>query len=168
MPQVLPESYGYFIVLVVGAFMALVVTILIKAEIRWLGTKKTFEWFSTAGRNIKTGLVAASIVSAWTWAATLLQSSTVAYQFGIAGPFWYAAGASIQIILFGIIAVGIKRRSPNAHTFPEIIKNRFGKGAHKVFLSFAFLTNTVVTSILVLAFQALYFVELILNNVFSA
>jgi urea-proton symporter len=150
MQQVLPESYGYFIVLGIGAFMALVVTILIKAELKWLGTKNTFEWFSTAGRNIKTGLIAASIVSAWTWAATLLQSSTVAYQFGIAGPFWYAAGASIQIILFGIIAVGIKRRSPNAHTFPEIIKNRFGKGAHKVFLSFAFLTNTVVTSMLVL------------------
>jgi hypothetical protein len=28
----------------------------------------------------------------WTWAATLLQSSNVAYKFGVAGPFWYAAG----------------------------------------------------------------------------
>lgn len=27
-------------------------------------------------------------VSAWTWAATLLQSSTVAYTYGVAGPFW--------------------------------------------------------------------------------
>jgi SSS family transporter len=148
--EVLPESYGYVIVLGIGALMAIVVTFLIKAEFKWLGTKNNLEWFSTAGRSIKTGLVAASIVSAWTWAATLLQSSTVAYQFGIAGPFWYAAGASIQVILFGIIAVGIKRRSPDAHTFPEIIKNRFGKGAHKVFVSFAFLTNTVVTSMLVL------------------
>jgi Na+/proline symporter len=34
--------------------------------------------FNTAGRTIKTGLTAAAIVSAWTWAATLLQSSTVA------------------------------------------------------------------------------------------
>ncbi len=147
---VLPESYGYVIVLGIGAFMAIVVTFLIKAEMKWLGTKNTFEWFSTAGRSIKTGLIAASIVSAWTWAATLLQSSTVAYQFGIAGPFWYAAGASIQIILFGMIAVGIKRRNPNAHSFPEVMKNRFGNGAHKVFLSFAFLTNTVVTSMLLL------------------
>lgn len=31
---------------------------------------------------------ACGVVSAWTWAATLLQSSTVAYQFGISGPFW--------------------------------------------------------------------------------
>jgi urea-proton symporter len=150
MAAVLPESYGYLIVLGIGGLLAVVVTILIKAELKWLGTKNNIEWFSTAGRNIKTGLIAASVVSAWTWAATLLQSSTVAYQFGIAGPFWYAAGASIQIIIFGVIAVGIKRRSPSAHTFPEIIKNRFGKGAHKVFLSFALLTNTVVTSMLVL------------------
>jgi len=150
MVQVLPESYGYFIVLGIGALMALVVTFLIKAETKWLGTRQSLEWFSTAGRNVKTGLIASSVVSAWTWAATLLQSSTVAYQYGIGGPFWYAAGASIQIILFGILAVGLKRRAPNVHTFPEIIKNRFGKGAHKVFLTFAILTNTVVISMLVL------------------
>jgi SSS family transporter len=150
MEYILPESYGYLIVLGIGAFMALVVTFLIKAEIKWLGTKNTLEWFSTAGRNIKTGLIAVSVVSAWTWAATLLQSSTVAYQFGIAGPFWYAAGASIQIILFGILAVGLKRHAPHVHTFPEIIKKRFGKSAHKVFLFFALMTNTIVTSMLLL------------------
>jgi len=55
--------------------------------------------FYTAGRNVKSGLIAASVVSSWTWAATLLQSSSVAYQYGISGPFWYAAGASIQILL---------------------------------------------------------------------
>src|SRR6185503_17575205 len=150
MVQVLPESYGYFIVLGIGALMALVVAFLIKAETKWLGTRQSLEWFSTAGRNVKSGLIASSVVSGWTWAATLLQSSTVAYQYGIGGPFWYAAGASIQIILFVILAVGLKRRAPNVHTFPEIIKNRFGKGAHKVFLTFAILTNTVVISMLVL------------------
>ena len=35
--------------------------------------------FNTAGRSIKTGLTASVIVSQWTWAATLLQSSNVAY-----------------------------------------------------------------------------------------
>ena len=37
---------------------------------------------------MKPGLIASGIVSAWTWAATLLQSSTVAYEYGVAGPFW--------------------------------------------------------------------------------
>jgi urea-proton symporter len=147
---VLSEGIGYVILLGMGLIMALVVTLLVRAETKWLGTKKTFEWFSTAGRTVKTGLIASSVVSAWTWAATLLQSSTVAYQFGISGPFWYAAGASIQVILFAILAMELKSKSPSSHTFPEMIYARFGKHSHKVFLFFALMTNTIVTAMLVL------------------
>ena len=49
---------------------------------------RTSEEFNTASRSVKPGLIASGIVSAWTWAATLLQSSTVAYEYGVAGPFW--------------------------------------------------------------------------------
>ena len=150
MSYILDESVGYLILIGVGILLASVVLILVKAETKWLGTKKTFEWFSTAGRTVKTGLIVASVVSAWTWAATLLQSSTVAYQYGVSGPFWYAAGASIQVVLFAILAIELKRKSPMSHTFPEMINARFGKSSHKVFLSFAFLTNIIVTAMLVL------------------
>lgn len=146
----LSEGIGYFILLGVGLVMAIAVSLIVRTETKWLGTKKTFEWFSTAGRNVKVGLIASSVVSAWTWAATLLQSSTVAYQYGISGPFWYAAGASIQVVLFAILALELKRKAPSSHTFPEIIHARFGKNSHKVFLFFALLTNTVVTAMLVL------------------
>lgn len=101
--------------------MAISVTLLVRVEHEWLGTRKIFEWFYTAGRNVRTGLIVASLVSAWTWAAILLQSSTVAYQFSIGGPFWYAAGASIQMVLFGILVIELKRKAPASHTFPEII-----------------------------------------------
>ncbi len=130
--------------------MALSVTLMVKAETKWLGTRKTSEWFYTAGRTIKTGLIASSIVSAWTWAATLLQSTTVTYEFGLGGSFWYAAGASIQVILFSILALELKRKAPMTHTFPEMIYVRFGKHSHKVFLFFALMTNTIVTAMLVL------------------
>lgn len=50
--------------------------------------KETSEEFSTAGRSVKIGLLASSVVSAWTWAATLLQSSSVAYDYGVSGPYW--------------------------------------------------------------------------------
>ena len=143
-------SLGYLMLIGVGLAMAVAVTILVKAETKWLGTRKTSEWFYTAGRTIKTGLIAASIVSAWTWAATLLQSSTVTFEFGMAGSFWYAAGASIQVILFSIIAIELKRKAPLTHTFPEMIYVRYGKHPHKIFLFFALLTNTIVTAMLVL------------------
>ena len=150
MAAILPENVGFLVMIGVGLVMALTVTLMVKAETKWLGTRKTSEWFYTAGRTIKTGLIAASIVSAWTWAATLLQSSTVTFEFGVAGSFWYAAGACIQVILFSILAVELKRRAPMTHTFAEMINVRYGKHAHKVFLSFGLMTNTIVTAMLVL------------------
>ena len=148
--DVLDESWGWFIVVGLGAVFAVVITVETKIEERYLGVSQTSEWFNTAGRVIKTGLTAAAIVSAWTWAATLLQSSTVAYQYGISGPFWYAAGASIQVLLFGILAIELKRKAPNAHTFLEIIRARYGDAAHRVFLVFALMTNMIVTAMLLL------------------
>lgn len=123
---------------------------LIRIESKWLETKKNFEWFYTAGRNVKSGRIAALVVSSWTWAATILQSSSVAYQFGISGPFWYAAGASIKIVLFAILAIEMKRKAPSSHTFPEIIYHRFRRNAHVIFLCFGLLTNTIVTAMLIL------------------
>ena len=83
-------------------------------------------------------------------AATLLQSSNQAYQHGVAGPFWYAAGATIQIILFGILAVMIKMKAPSAHTVLEIVHARWGNVAHLVFFFFCFLTNIIVSAMLIL------------------
>ena len=71
MQAILTQEIGYFTLLGVGITMAIIVMILVKAETKWLGTKKTFEWFSTAGRNVKSGLIASSVISDWTWAATL-------------------------------------------------------------------------------------------------
>ena len=150
MEYILSETIGYLILICVGLVLAGAVLLAVKAETKWLGTRKTFEWFSTAGRTVKAGLIITSVVSAWTWAATLLQSSTVAYQYGVSGPFWYAAGASIQVVLFAILAIELKRKSPMTHTFPEMINARYGPSSHKVFLTFAFMTNTIVTSMLIL------------------
>jgi Na+/proline symporter len=49
---------------------------------RYNNEQQTSEMFSTAGRTVKSGLVASAVVSSWTWAATLLQSTSVAYRYG--------------------------------------------------------------------------------------
>ena len=148
--EVLDESVGWFIVVGLGMVFAGIISAEIKIEEKYLGNIQSSEGFNTAGRIIKTGLTAAAIVSAWTWAATLLQSSTVAYLYGVSGPFWYAAGATIQVLLFGILAIELKRKAPNAHTFLEIIRARFGAGTHKIFLGFALTCNMIVTGMLLL------------------
>lgn len=93
---------------------------------RYNSELQTSEMFNTAGRTVKSGLVGSAVVSSWTWAATLLQSSGVCYRYGVSGPFWYASGATVQILLFATLAIELKRRAPNAHTFLEVIKARYG------------------------------------------
>ncbi|KAK9667725.1 hypothetical protein RND81_13G007100 [Saponaria officinalis] len=151
---VLNQGVGYSVILGFGAFFAVFTSFLVWLEKRYVGSRHTSEWFNTAGRSVKTGLIASVIVSQWTWAATILQSSNVAWEYGVSGPLWYASGATIQIILFGIIAIEIKRKAPRAHTVCEIVKARWGTTAHIVFLTFCFITNIIVTAMLLLGGSA--------------
>ena len=145
----LTQGDGYGIVVGFGALFALGMvgaTVCLK---RYHGeATDSSEGFSTAHRTVKTGLIASAVVSSWTWAATLLQSSSVAYSYGISGPFWYASGATVQIILFCVIAIELKRRAPFAHTFLEIVHARYGPLVHLVYIVFCLCTNILVTSML--------------------
>ncbi|KAM3409420.1 hypothetical protein ACQJBY_002002 [Aegilops geniculata] len=153
---VLTQAVGYAVVLGFGAFFALFTSFLVWLEKRYVGGSQlqTSEWFNTAGRSVKTGLIASVIVSQWTWAATILQSSNVAWQYGVSGPFWYASGATVQVLLFGVMAIEIKRKAPNAHTVCEIVRARWGARAHLVFLAFCLATNVIVTAMLLLGGSA--------------
>eukprot|EP00803_Ostreobium_quekettii_P010419 evm.model.scf_2415.2 EVM.evm.TU.scf_2415.2 scf_2415:11208-16306(+) len=146
----LSQGVGYAVVLGFGGFFSLFTTAIVLVDYYFGGTRFTSEQFNCAGRSIKTGLTASVIVSQWTWAATLLQSSNVAYKFGVSGPFWYASGATIQVLLFGILAIEVKRKAPTCHTILEIIEARWGQVAHIVFLFFCLLTNIIVTAMLLL------------------
>jgi Na+/proline symporter len=83
-----------------------------------------------------------------------LQSSNVAWEYGVSGPFWYASGATIQVLLFGVLAIEIKRKAPAAHTICEIVRARWGFAAHMTFLLFCFMTNIIVTAMLLLGGSA--------------
>ncbi|EEC47979.1 urea transporter [Phaeodactylum tricornutum CCAP 1055/1] len=147
----LSEGVGYLVVLGFGFLFSIITTILVYLN-KYFGARGevTSEHFNTAGRMIKTGLTASVIVSQWTWAATLLQSSNVAWAYGVSGPFWYASGATIQVLLFGVLAINLKKVAPSAHTVAEIVNARWGKTAHLTFLFFCFAANIIVTSMLLL------------------
>ncbi|KAI0475764.1 solute symporter family transporter [Xylariaceae sp. FL0804] len=157
--QVLGQGVGYGVVVGIGAFFALMML-----AITWMQNRYTSystgqaEEFNTASRSVKPGLIAAGIVSSWTWSATLLTSSTFAYSYGICGPMWYGAMGTSQILLFSLIAIKIKAGAPGAHTFPEIVLARHGPGsgpgggraAHLTYLFFGLATNLLVGACLVL------------------
>ncbi|KAG0138172.1 Sodium:solute symporter family-domain-containing protein [Tuber indicum] len=144
----LSQGFGYGIVLGLGFAFALGMIGTTWALKRYQNEVQTSEMFSTAGRTVRTGLVASAVVSSWTWAATLLQSSGIAYQYGVSGPFWYASGATVQILLFATLAIELKRKAPNAHTFLEVIRARYGAATHVTYMVFGLFTNILVTAML--------------------
>jgi len=46
-------------------------------------------------------------------------------QYGISGPYWYAGGATIQIIIFSILSIMLKTRAPGAKTFLQVSRVLF-------------------------------------------
>lgn len=151
----LPVGAGYGVVVGIGFFFAFLMMGISYLQNRYTQySTHQSEEFNTASRSVKPGLIASGIVSAWTWAATLLQSSTVAYTYGIAGSYWYAAGATVQILMFAILACKVKQNAPRCHTYLEIVKARYGTAAHLVFMVFAFITNILVGSQLLLGGSA--------------
>jgi len=145
---------GWAVIIGFGLFFTIFTMALSYYEVKVYGTTMSSEYFNTAGRNVGAGLTAAVIVSQWTWAATLLMSSNMGWRVGIAGPFWYASGATIQILLFAILAIQVKRRASHMHTFMEIIKARFGAVPHCIMICFALAANCIVTAMLLLGGSA--------------
>ncbi|MCJ1258802.1 urea active transporter [Lignoscripta atroalba] len=149
--QVLSPGVGYAIVIGIGGFFAALMLGITYLQNRYTAySTGQSEEFNTASRSVKPGLIAAGIVSSWTWSATLLTSSTFAYSYGICGPMWYGAMGTFQILLFSLIAIKIKANAPGAHTFPEIVMARHGKIAHATYLFNGLATNMLVGACLVL------------------
>jgi len=148
--SVLGEAWGWIVVIGFGLFFTVFSMGLTKMEQNALGTSMSSEMFNTAGRSIGAGLTAAVIVSQWTWAATLLMSSNMGWRVGVSGPFWYASGATVQILLFAVLAIQVKRRASHMHTFMEVVKARFGTVTHIIMICFALMANMIVTAMLLL------------------
>lgn len=60
----------------------------------------------------------------------------------------------MQVLLFAILAVEIKRKCPAIHTVLEVVLVRWGTAAHFVFLFFCLSTNLIVTGMLILGGSA--------------
>ena len=59
----------------------------------------------------------------------MLGSTLVGYLYGVAGPFWFAAGCSPMIVFFSLLGVSCKLKIPEAHTLLEIVRIRYGKSS---------------------------------------
>ncbi|KAF7544245.1 hypothetical protein G7046_g9823 [Stylonectria norvegica] len=152
----LSPGVGYGIVIGVGAAFALGMSIVSWALSRYMNEIQDSEMFMTAKHSVKTGLTASAVVSSWTIATTLLTSTTYGYSYGVSGPFWYGAGASVQIMLFSVAAVELKRKAPNAQTFLQVVKVRYGRAVHLVFTTYSLVYQVITTVNLLVGGSAVY------------
>ncbi|KAL1962184.1 hypothetical protein VTN77DRAFT_530 [Rasamsonia byssochlamydoides] len=138
----LSQAVGYVIVVVVGMIIATVMMLVTKILSKTVGedNRKT-EMFMTANRTVRTGLTASAVVSSWLWSTAMLGSSLVGYTYGMAGPFWFAAGCSPMIVFFALLGISCKRKIPEAHTSLEVVRVRYGRIAHVVFMVLCLINN---------------------------
>jgi Na+/proline symporter len=152
----LSASLGYGLLVGIGAAFAIGMSSLSWALSRYLHEIQDSEMFMTAKHSVKTGLIASAVVSSWTIATTLLGSTTYGYMYGVSGPYWYAAGASVQILLFSVAAIELKRKAPNAQTFLQVVKVRYGTAAHIVFCLYSQIYQLITTVNLLVGGSAAY------------
>ncbi|OAA60291.1 Sodium/solute symporter [Niveomyces insectorum RCEF 264] len=155
-PPPLSQGVGYGIVVGVGAAFAIGMCLLSWILSRYMAEVQDSEMYMTAKHTVKTGLTGSAVVSSWTIATTLLTSTTYGYSYGVSGPFWYAAGACVQIMLFSVAAVELKRRAPNAQTFLQVVKVRYGTAAHIVFTIYSFVYQSITTVNLLVGGSAIF------------
>ncbi|KAF1987581.1 urea active transporter [Aulographum hederae CBS 113979] len=151
----LSQAAGYVVVVVIGLVIALGMVFVTKLLKRTVGedNKKT-EMFMTANRSVRTGLTASAVVSSWLWSTAMLGSSLVGYNDGLAGPFWFAAGCSPMIVFFAVLGISCKRKIPEAHTLLEIVRIRYEKPAHIVFMFLCLVNNVIACANMLLGASA--------------
>lgn len=115
-----------------GIIFALTMNLITYISRRFLHESSTSSMQLTAKKSVKTGLVSAAVVSSWCYAATILNSVRLTYVYGFAGLWWFASAATVQIVLYAIMAIELKRRAPRANTILEAIRIRFGTATHIV------------------------------------
>ena len=120
----LPSWSIYVILTAQGITYALLVWFLGKTR------GKTADSFLSGGRDIGHGMINASVVATWIWAATLMISSWTGYHYGFIGPWWYALGATVPLPLMAYLGRRVKTVMPQATSYPEFMAARLDRKNH--------------------------------------
>ncbi|KAF8851046.1 hypothetical protein BDZ45DRAFT_708079 [Acephala macrosclerotiorum] len=146
----LPQGASYGVTIGFGFVFGIGMTLITQFLATYMNERSDHsEMFMVANRSVGTGLTASAVISSWMWATAIIWTAAQGYLYGIAAPFWYAAGCTIQIALMTVLAIHAKVKIPNGHTVLEIVKLRYGPAAHGVFIFLCLVTNILsVTSMI--------------------
>eukprot|EP00986_Skeletonema_menzelii_P021360 scaffold34265_cov223-Skeletonema_menzelii.AAC.1 len=155
----LPQWVGWVVVIGFGALFSIFTTIVVYLDKTFAGNASmTSEHFKDGrGAALMSSLlhfihIARETLHRRTYGQDWINCFRYCFSvdMGRYSPSEYASGATIQVLLFGVLAISLKDIAPSAHTMCEIVRARWGKSAHLTFLFFAFCANIIVTSMLLL------------------
>ncbi|KDR94424.1 transporter, SSS family [Peptoclostridium litorale DSM 5388] len=107
------------------------------------------EDFLTGGRDIGHGMINASVIATWIWAATLMMSSWTAYSYGFIGPWWYGLGAVLPLPIVGFLGKRLREVMPNVRSYPEFLKSRLDTKNHILLTMISILVSAAVAIMIV-------------------
>ncbi|EXJ85079.1 hypothetical protein A1O3_05754 [Capronia epimyces CBS 606.96] len=129
------QGTAYGLICGLGVAFCGVILVAIKVQRLYLAEDSgTSEMFMVANRSVGTGLTASAVFSSWMWINETVFAAVQCYRFGISIPMWWGVGLCFQIALMAALGVLAKIRVPYAHTSLEIIRQRYGKIGHVVFI----------------------------------
>ncbi|VDN08683.1 unnamed protein product [Dibothriocephalus latus] len=137
---------------VLVVFILLFVTAFIVDRIVFFFTKLMARFRTDQDLNAGTGnlgLTISSLVSQLVHPTLILNSVGFAQFYGIIGPVVFALFLSISASVFAFILLEMRIKAPGAKTYPQIVRSRFGKGAHIIVVGIfmaADVTNYVVVT----------------------
>src|SRR3989344_8955279 len=127
----LSTGQTYLLLLAFGLFM-LAATYLFA---RWQKSTSVVENFLVAERRVNWFLGGSSIAASWIWAPAVFVSTLFAYQYGLAGLFWFTAPNMAALAIFAILAPRIRKKMPYGYTLPQWIRHSLGdEKVHKMYL----------------------------------
>ncbi|OQV02053.1 hypothetical protein CLAIMM_07308 [Cladophialophora immunda] len=150
--ELLTQADGYGIIVGLSVLFCLIIIAAVRIQKRYLSEDSDqSEMFMVANRSVGTGLTASAVFSSWMWINESVFSAAYTYKWGVALPIWWASGLSFQIALMAVLGIVAKLRVPYAHTSLEIIKMRYGKYAHWLFILLNLVNNVFGCGSMILA-----------------
>lgn len=117
------DGYAYSGLIIGG----IVVILLVRLAIGYWASKKveTTNDYVLAGRRLPIWMAAPSIMATWFAAETLMGSSSEAYKYGLQGVIFDPFGATMCLVLSGLLIVRLARRAQYM-TIMDFFQHRYG------------------------------------------
>ncbi|KAJ6017283.1 hypothetical protein N7451_000662 [Penicillium sp. IBT 35674x] len=138
----IPQGAAYGLLIGLGVLFCGVILLAVEVQRAYLSEDSgKSEMFMVANRSVGTGLTASAVFSSWMWINETVLAAAMCYRYGLALPLWWGSGLCFQIALMAALGVMAKIRVPYAHTSLEIVRMRYGKIGHLVFVVLNLVNN---------------------------